>query len=107
MVRSRGGFESRNDPSGNMFAGVLVENVTASAENSISMLNPSLSRMVLYFPQTQNSGRAYMASRSKDSVQLSGNAVFELFLRECTGSGLAAGLLGRRSTGRTARDIRG
>jgi 2-polyprenyl-6-methoxyphenol hydroxylase-like FAD-dependent oxidoreductase len=100
MVRSSGGFESRNDPSGNMFAGVLVENVTASAESSICMLNPSLSRMVMYFPQTQDSGRAYLASRAKDGVRLSGTADFELFLQECTDSGLAAGLLdGARQAG--------
>ena len=100
MVRRWGGFESRNDPSGNIFAGVLVENVAASAESSICMLNPFLSRMVLYFPQTQNSGRAYLASRSEGGVRLRGNGDFELFLRECTGSGLAAGLLdGARQAG--------
>jgi 2-polyprenyl-6-methoxyphenol hydroxylase-like FAD-dependent oxidoreductase len=100
MVRRWGGFESRNDPSGNLFAGVLVENVAASAERSICMLNPSLSRMVLYFPQTQNSGRAYLASRSDGGVRLHGDGDFEVFLQECTRSGLAAGLLdGARQAG--------
>jgi 2-polyprenyl-6-methoxyphenol hydroxylase-like FAD-dependent oxidoreductase len=100
MVRGWGGFESRNDASGNIFAGVLIENVPASAERSVCMLNPSLSRMVLYFPQTPSSGRAYLASRSEDGARLSGNADFESFLQECTDSGLAPGLLdGARQAG--------
>jgi 2-polyprenyl-6-methoxyphenol hydroxylase-like FAD-dependent oxidoreductase len=100
MVRGWGGFESRNDPSGNIFTGVLVENVAASAESSICMLNPPLSRMVLYFPQTQTAGRAYLASRSEGGVRLQGDGDFELFLQECTASGLAAGLLdGARQAG--------
>ena len=100
MVRKCGGFESRHDPSGNIFAGVLVENVAASSESSICMLNPFLSRMVLYFPQTQNSGRAYLASRADGGVRLRGDGDFELFLQECSGSGLGAGLLdGARQAG--------
>jgi 2-polyprenyl-6-methoxyphenol hydroxylase-like FAD-dependent oxidoreductase len=100
MVRRWGGFESRNSPSGNLFAGVLVENVAAPAESSICMLNPSLSRMVLYFPQAQCSGRAYLASRSEGGVRLGGNDDFEVFLQACTDSGLAAGLLdGARQAG--------
>jgi 2-polyprenyl-6-methoxyphenol hydroxylase-like FAD-dependent oxidoreductase len=100
MVRRWGGFESRNDPSGNLFAGVLVENVPASAERSICMLNPSQSRMVLYFPQSNNSGRAYLASRSEGGFRLSGNDDFEMLLQACTDSGLAPGLLdGARQAG--------
>jgi 2-polyprenyl-6-methoxyphenol hydroxylase-like FAD-dependent oxidoreductase len=37
MVRRWGGFESRNSPSGNLFTGVLVENVPTSAESSVCM----------------------------------------------------------------------
>ena len=100
LVRKWGGFESRTDPSGNLFAGVLVENVPASAESSVCMLNPSLSRMVLYFPQTQNSGRAYLASRSEGGVRVHGSGDFESFLQACTASGLAVGLLsGARQAG--------
>ena len=100
MARRWGGFESRNDPSGNLFAGVLVENVPAPGESSICMLNPSLSRMILYFPQTEDSGRAYLASRSEGGVRLGGDGDFELFLQECTRSGLTPGLLdGARQAG--------
>jgi 2-polyprenyl-6-methoxyphenol hydroxylase-like FAD-dependent oxidoreductase len=100
MVRRWGSFESRSDPSGNIFAGVLVENVPASAESSICMLNPSLSRMVLYFPQTQESGRAYLASRKEAGVRRHDNSGFESFLQDCTDSGLAAGQLdGARQAG--------
>jgi 2-polyprenyl-6-methoxyphenol hydroxylase-like FAD-dependent oxidoreductase len=83
-----------------MFTGVLVENAPATAESSICMLNPSLSRMVLYFPQAENAGRAYLASRSEGGVRRQGNGDFESFLQECTDSGLAAGLLdGARQAG--------
>ena len=100
MVRKWGGFESRNDPSGNLFAGVLVENVAASAESSICMLNPVLSRMVLYFPQAEHSGRAYLASRTEGGAWLSGDGDFDEFLRECAASGLAPGILdGARQAG--------
>jgi 2-polyprenyl-6-methoxyphenol hydroxylase-like FAD-dependent oxidoreductase len=57
------------------------------------MINPFLSRMVLYFPQTRNAGRAYLAFRSEEGVRLHGSSDFELFLSECTRSGLASGLL--------------
>lgn len=93
MVRNWGGFRARNDPSGNFFTGVLVENVPASADSAICMINPFQSRTVLYFPQTESAGRAYLASRSEDGVRLSGNSRFGSFLEECARSGLAAGLL--------------
>jgi 2-polyprenyl-6-methoxyphenol hydroxylase-like FAD-dependent oxidoreductase len=99
-VRQWAGFESHRDPSGNLFTGVLLERVPASAESSICMLNPLRSRMVLYLPQTPSSGRAYLASRSEDDVRLQGSADFERFLEECTTSGLAPGLLdGARQAG--------
>jgi 2-polyprenyl-6-methoxyphenol hydroxylase-like FAD-dependent oxidoreductase len=100
MVRKWGGFESRHDPPGNVFAGVLVEHVQASAESSICMINPFLSRMVLYFPQKNNAGRAYLAFRSEQGVRLHGTSDFKSFLQECTRSGLAAGILdGSRQAG--------
>ena len=100
MVRKRVGFESRGEPAMNIIAGVLLENVPASAESSICMLNPMLSRMVLYFPQTESSGRAYLVSHSEGGVRVHGNSDFEWFLRECAQSGLAAGLLdGARQAG--------
>jgi 2-polyprenyl-6-methoxyphenol hydroxylase-like FAD-dependent oxidoreductase len=103
MARKWGGFESRSEPSGNLFAGVLVENVPATAESSVCMINPFLSRMVLYFPQTEASGRAYLAYRSEGSTRRHGNGDFESFLRECAESGLAAGLLdGARQAGALA-----
>jgi 2-polyprenyl-6-methoxyphenol hydroxylase-like FAD-dependent oxidoreductase len=100
MVRKCGCFDSRSEPSGNLFTGVLVENVPATAESSICMINPFASRMVLYFPQTENSGRAYLASRSDGGVRLQGAGDWESFLHECADSGLAAGLLdGARQAG--------
>jgi menaquinone-9 beta-reductase len=100
MVRKWGGFHARTEPAGNLFAGVLVENVPASAESAICMLNPFQSRMVLYFPQTESSGRAYLACRMENGVPLSGTSHFLSFLEECTRSGLAAGILdGARQAG--------
>jgi menaquinone-9 beta-reductase len=100
MVRKWGGFESHEDPPGNIFTGVLVENVPASDESSLCMINPFLSRMVVYFPQAKSSGRAYLASRSEASIRLHGRSRFESFLQECTRSGLAVGLLdGARQAG--------
>jgi 2-polyprenyl-6-methoxyphenol hydroxylase-like FAD-dependent oxidoreductase len=93
MTRAWSSFASREHHSGNLFAGVLVENVPASAESSICMLNPTMSRMVLYLPQTQSSGRAYLASRSEGGARLHGSAGFESFLETCANSGLADGLL--------------
>lgn len=99
MVRRWGGFESLTVATGNHFTGVLVENVPATDASSICMINPSLSRMVLYFPQTRSSGRAYLASRS-DACPLEGRLTFGSFLVECTSSGLAAGVLdGSRQAG--------
>jgi 2-polyprenyl-6-methoxyphenol hydroxylase-like FAD-dependent oxidoreductase len=99
-VRKWGGFESRDDPPGNLFAGVLLENVPASSESSICMMNPFLSRMVLYFPQSENMGRAYIASPSESGLRLHGESAFQRFLQECTRSGLADGLLdGARPAG--------
>lgn len=99
-VRTWGGFASHAAPPGNMFAGVLIENVPASAERSICMVNPFASRMVLYLPQTANAGRAYLASRPENSVRLSGPAHFDTFLEECSRSGLPEGLLdGARQVG--------
>jgi menaquinone-9 beta-reductase len=99
-ARKWGGFHALSDPRGNLFTGVLVENVPASAESSICMFNPFQSRMVLYFPQTESSGRAYLASHSEGGMRLSGNSHFEQFLQECGRSGLAAGLLdGARQAG--------
>lgn len=64
------------------------------------MMNPFASRMVLYFPQAMNAGRAYLASRSEGGIRLHGSSDFELFLSECRHSGLAAGLLdGARQAG--------
>lgn len=100
MVRKWGGFESREDPPGNIIAGVLVENVRASEERCICMINVFRSRMVLYFPQTASTGRAYLVSRMESGVRLNGSSDFQLFLQECTRSGLAAGLLdGARQAG--------
>jgi menaquinone-9 beta-reductase len=99
-VRKWARFESHNHPAGNLFAGVLVENVPASAESSICMMNPFLSRMVLYLPQTTSAGRAYLGFRSEGRIRLDGSSDFELFLSECTRSGLAPGLLdGARQAG--------
>ena len=100
MARAWGGFQSRHAPPGNIVSGVLVENVPAPAERSVCMLNPSASRMVLYFPQTPGSGRAYLVSRSEGGPRLHGTTGFARFLEECTLSGLAAGLLdGARQAG--------
>lgn len=93
MVRGGGGFRPRSVPTGNVFTGVLVEGVAASPDRSICMLNPSASRMVLYFPQTANAGRAYLASRSEDGLRFPGTARFESFLDECDRSGLPPGVL--------------
>jgi 2-polyprenyl-6-methoxyphenol hydroxylase-like FAD-dependent oxidoreductase len=99
-VRKWGGFESRDDPPGNLFAGVLLENVPASPESSICMMNPFLSRMVLYFPQSGDTGRAYIASPAEDGLRLHGESGFDLFLQESRRSGLADGLLdGARPAG--------
>ena len=100
MARKWGQFVSRDESQGNIFTGVLLEDVPAPAESSICMMNPSMSRMVLYLPQTQSSGRAYLASRAEGGVRLQGKADFERFLQECTGSGLPADLLhGARQAG--------
>ncbi|MCW5979236.1 MAG: FAD-dependent monooxygenase [Bryobacteraceae bacterium] len=99
LARKWGSFDAREDPPGNLFAGVLVENAPASAENSICMLNPSQLRIVLYLPQSDHSGRAYLGSRGDTAVRLSGGG-FLSFLRECAASGLAPGLLdGARQAG--------
>jgi menaquinone-9 beta-reductase len=100
LVRNCCGFRARHDHPGNRFTGVLVEGVTASPENSICMLNPSLSRMALYFPQTADSGRAYLASRSEEDVRFTGRTGFESFLQACARSGFpAGGLDGARQAG--------
>ncbi|MDQ3937337.1 MAG: FAD-dependent monooxygenase, partial [Chloroflexota bacterium] len=92
MVRNWGGFRARHDRPGTRFTGVLVERVAASPESSICMLNPSVSRMALYFPQTADSGRAYLASRSEAGVRFQGQT-FESFLQECARSGFPPGVL--------------
>jgi menaquinone-9 beta-reductase len=100
QVRRWGGFRPRHDRPGNCFTGVLVEGVGASPERSICMLNPSLSRMALYFPQTADSGRAYLASRSDEDVRFTGRTGFELFLQVGARSGFPAGVLdGARQAG--------
>lgn len=100
LVRRWGGFVTRDEPTGNVLAGVLLENVPASADSSICMITPPLSRMVLYFPQSASSGRAYLAFRSAEELRLSGDSAFDSFLQECTRSGLADGLFdGARSAG--------
>lgn len=99
-MRKWGAFKTREDPRGNIFAGVLLDNVPASMDSSICMLNPFQTRTVSYFPQTESSGRAYLASPSKGGVRFSGNGDFELFLEECRRSGLADGILnGARQAG--------
>jgi menaquinone-9 beta-reductase len=95
MVRKWSGFHTHGGPPGNLFAGVLVENVPASAESSICMINPFQSRMVVYFPQSESSGRAYLAFRSEEGIKFSGNSHYASFLQECARSGLAPGLLDR------------
>lgn len=100
MVRKWGGFVSREAPTGNVLAGVLLENVPASADSSICMVTPPVSRMVLYFPQSASSGRAYLAFRSAEELRLSGDSAFDSFLRECARSGLADSLFdGARPAG--------
>lgn len=100
MVRKWGGFVSRQHPTGNVLAGVLLENVPASADSSICMITPPVSRMVLYFPQSASSGRAYLAFRSAEELGLSGDSAFDPFLQECARSGLADGLFdGARPAG--------
>ncbi|HMQ33283.1 MAG TPA: FAD-dependent monooxygenase [Chloroflexaceae bacterium] len=99
-ARGWGGFAAREASPTTLFAGVLLENVAASAETSVCMLNPTDARMVLYFPQTPSSGRAYLASPAQGGVRLSGGADFARFLAECARSGLAEGLLdGARQAG--------
>jgi menaquinone-9 beta-reductase len=99
-VRDWGGFRARHDRPGTRFTGVLVAGVTASPESSICLLNPSRSRMALYFPQTVDSGRAYLASRLDDDVRFTGRAGFESFLQECARSGFPAGVFdGARQAG--------
>ncbi len=100
MVRKWCGFTSRDEPAGNSFTGVLLENVPASADSSICMINPDASRMVLYVPQAEDSGRAYLGSPSDSGMRLQGSVHFEAFLQECTNSGLASGLFdGARQAG--------
>jgi menaquinone-9 beta-reductase len=99
-VRNWGGFRARHDRPGNRFTGVLVDGVGASPESSICMLNPSLSRMALYFPQTADSGRAYLASRSEEDVRFTRQVGFDRFLQECARSGFPPGVFdGARQAG--------
>ena len=100
MMRKWGGFDAHAEPPGNILAGVLVDGVSTSPESSICMVNPFMSRMALYFPQTGSSGRAYLASRSADGVRVHGEGGFRVFLRECTESGLPDWVLaGARQAG--------
>lgn len=92
MVRRRGGFSTRQDPPGNVIAGVLLENVAAGSDRSICMVNPEQSRMILYFPQSEDRGRAYLASRSDRGLRLHGGSDVPTFLEECVRSGLPAEL---------------
>jgi hypothetical protein len=67
--------------------------VRASSDRSIVVLNPSASRMVLYLPQTDSSGRAYLASRHEDGLRLRGASAFRAFVAECVRCGLAGEVL--------------
>jgi menaquinone-9 beta-reductase len=91
MTRRWGGFESKNDPAGNIAAGVLLEDAPAAADSALCVTNSRLSRMVLYCPQKEGRGRAYLFSRSDGGVRLHGKADFNRFLEECAATGLPEG----------------
>jgi len=100
LTRKWGEFASHVHPPGNIIAGVLLENVPASPDSSICMINAFASRMVLYLPQTRDSGRAYLVTRAEQGVRLQGDADFAMFLEECTRSGLPDDVLdGARQAG--------
>ena len=100
LVRKWAGFTSQAHDPGTIIAGVRLENVAASAENSICVLNPTRSRMVLYFPHTPSSGRVYLVSCAQGGVRFRGSADFQSLVQECVSSGLAAAVLdGARQSG--------
>lgn len=73
MVRKLGGFETKEEDSGNMLAGVLLENVQCEDGLSNAIFNPFMGQIAFLFMQGGGRGRAYFGCRADSGIRLQGD----------------------------------
>jgi len=74
MVRKWGGFETKEEDSGNVLSGVLLDNVNCEDGLSNAIFNPFLGQIAFLFMQGGGRGRAYFGCRADSGIRLQGDA---------------------------------
>lgn len=92
MLRRCSGFEPRQDPPGQLIAGVLFGRANgAPADTAQIVINPGLGRMVTLFPQGGARVRAYISYPASEGRRFQGAQDVARFVDESVRSGAAAG----------------
>jgi len=69
-------------------AGIMFENMPIAEDISLIVINPSLGRMALLFPQGHGRVRGYLVYPPEQISRLQGEADFARFVDECVSSGM-------------------
>jgi 2-polyprenyl-6-methoxyphenol hydroxylase-like FAD-dependent oxidoreductase len=93
MVRKWAGFESEEEQTGNILAGVLFDNaVNVTPEFARATFNPFMGQVAFIFPQGEGKARAYFGYRDNSGIQLKGDGDFQRFIDLCVQTGAPAEL---------------
>ncbi len=90
LVRKWSGLKAEEADCGQNLAGVLMDNVPASADTSVAAFNPVLGRVVFIFPQGAGRVRGYLGTRNTAGIRLSGQGDFQRFIDLCIETGVPA-----------------
>ena len=85
LARKWGGFDVQHDPSGTLFAGVLLEG--SKLENNSWFMNPDVGQFAFLCPQSDRRVRAYAWYPNDRNYRLQGLADFPRFVEESVKAG--------------------
>ena len=93
MVRKWGGFESEEEKTGNILAGVLLDNADhVTPETAHAIFNPFMGQVAFIFPQGGGKARAYFGYRDGSGIQLKGDGDMQKFIDLAVQTGAPADL---------------
>ena len=87
-ARRWAGFDVQRDPSRNLVAGVLFDDVDAPDDASHAWLNPELGLFILLFPQGNGRGRAYVCYHEPTGNRMTGDRDISRFIEESVKGGV-------------------
>ncbi len=90
MVRKWGGFETREEDSGNILAGVLLEGASCEGGMANAIFNPFMGQAAFLFMQREGVGRAYFGYRANSGERLQGDDALSRLIERCVQTGAPA-----------------